>query len=70
MRDLVMDRVFFSGLLVVDLVALLAMLLLQPLILPVRGLGCLPYRLLWGPSLYTVLFFLPLQEVNMLGFVV
>ena len=55
MRDLAMGGVFFPGLLVVGLVALLATLLLQPL---------------WGLSLYIVLFFLLLQEVNTLGFAV
>lgn len=70
MRDLAMGGVFFPGLLVVGLVALLATLLLQPLIFSLRGLGRLPCRLLWGLSLYIALFFLLLQEVNTLGFAV
>ncbi|MCE0102347.1 DUF1656 domain-containing protein [Klebsiella variicola] len=71
MRDLAMGGVFFPGLLVVGLVALLAtLLLLQPLIFSIRGLGRLPCRPLWGLSLYIVLFFLLLQEVNTLGFAV
>lgn len=70
MRDLAMGGVFFPGLLVVGLVALLATLLLQPLIFSVRGLGRLPCRPLWGLSLYIALFFLLKQEVNMLGFAV
>lgn len=69
MRDLAMGGVFFPGLLVVGLVALLATLL-QPLIFSVRGLGRLPCRPLWGLSLYIALFFLLMQEVNMLGFAV
>ena len=48
MRDLAMGGVFFPGLLVVGLVALLATLLLQPLIFSVRGLGAFPlYRTLF-----------------------
>jgi hypothetical protein len=42
MRDLAMGGVFFPGLLVVGLVALLATLLLQPLIFSVRGLAACP----------------------------
>lgn len=57
MRDLAMGGVFFPGLLVVGLVALLATLLLQPLIFSVRGLGRLPCRPLWGAfPLYRTLF--------------
>ncbi|HCC2356979.1 hypothetical protein [Klebsiella variicola] len=69
MRDLAMGGVFFPGLLVVGLVALLATLL-QPLIFSIRGLGRLPCRPLWGLSLYIALFFLLMQEVNTLGFAV
>ncbi|WP_227661528.1 DUF1656 domain-containing protein [Klebsiella pneumoniae] len=56
MRDLAMGGVFFPGLLVVGLVALLATLLLQPLIFSLRGLGRLPCRPLWG--FHIALFFL------------
>ena len=70
MRDLAMGGVFFPGLLVVGLVALLATLLLQPLIFSVRGLGRFRCRPLWVLSLYIALFFLLMQEVNMLGFAV
>ena len=48
MRDLALGGVFFPGLLIVGLIALLATLLLQPLIFSARGPGRLPCRPLWG----------------------
>ena len=48
MRDLAMGGVFFPGLLVVGLVALLATLLLQPLIALPPAVGAFPlYRTLF-----------------------
>ena len=67
MRDLALGGVFFPGLLIVGLIALLATLLLQPLIFSARGPGRLPCRPLWGLSLFIALFFQLLQGVHSLG---